>query len=441
MAVWTAKVTIGNIVSTYPAPGPFGYVGPLTTFQYYAFGAKDLVDVRYPMILVTYRINGTGTALETFEQHGFSTDGSVTNFVPGGVGHEFTGTNEFETGGPVTIVKDETADEYQFTGILGSSDFTFASLGTVNDGELAPAFLEMFDVSVSTFDDALLFASTSNDTVLTVRFNDFYGQKDAVDIKGATLATGDRGSWVPPSPSTAFDPWNVTKTATMNAAIADTGAAVGFNFTTDVASAPPTPSGVAYQEWDQAVYLGGVTIDGMVDMTRAVEHGSIWAAIIYSTNPTELKTRRSFDTGGTWEEVLAYSSASANSSISIVWNGGKLLAAWQSGADILQSFSRDMGTTWSTPVTLAITGTNPRLLARPDGIAFYFFFDGDDLNLIRSADFGTSFLDASPILVAAGVGAQTVGAQFGSDGSLVVGYIVSSTWTQLRSRDLGLTWS
>lgn len=427
--IWQAEVTVAAVTYSGPTSGLLPGGAPLIA---YAFSAVDGSGFQ-PVIRVQLEQNGTDFRVR--ELHGLAIGGNPLAVSASATFTSAVGVlTAFTSGGLLKIVKDETAGEFQYTGLLGTSSLTFASLGGIADGEMSPDLIALASETIST---GTLFAPVSNATTLTVPFDNFWGSKNGVHIKGADLGSSDRGTWItfagPPSP------WEVVNT---NATLTEPSTATDIVGQIDC---PASPSAIArmVRHWDQTVYLIAAGGTGLLDMTHAREHGSHWAVTVYGTAPETVKVRRTFDKGNSWlEQTLYTAGGTTNKSVSITWYHGRLLTVWQLGTDIVQSVSSDWGNTWGSPVTLSLSGTNPRHIMDPSGgMGYYFYCVGSDLKLSRSGNYGASFLDASPILVASAIGAQTVAAQFGPDGSLIVGYIIAGVWTQVRSTDMGASWS
>lgn len=337
-------------------------------------------------------------------------------------------------GAPITagftlaIEKDFDSDALRFVTPLGTVTHTLTSFGA----------LDLSALRLDSVAHQFVRSNTGADGQDNWGWQNAYSKQDGTNFLGAALTTGAPGIW---------SLWtDVTFGFPVGSIVRSTNAQDPTRY--DTAMFYAAADGVrsaGNRQW--RVWLGGDTVDAtlggsVVDMTEAPEHGRLWAAYPDPASATTLKARDSDDKGGHWREVTVAMAAAAVQAPSINWYAGRLYAVWQQGASIVQAVSLDLGTTWSTPVTLALTGTSPRHLVHPKhGLSFYFFCDGADLKVRRSGNFGTEWIDGAPILVAAGIGAQTVAAQVAPDGSLIVGYISGGAWQQVRSSDLGVTWS
>lgn len=431
---WEASVLVGSVTHTAPTTNLYGIILPL-----YTFVALDIASTQNPAIRITREISSN--QWRTREEHGFVNFLAAPYPFFANTGGTFTGSlgdTTFTTGGTLKITKDEAFAKYIWQGLLGTSERTFADIGTITNGELAPSRLELRNTTVQTSPDGFVF--TTHSTILSVPFSNLYGKQNGTNIKGASLASADRGSWMPSG--SAVEPWTISAGPNSVFTAPDTASAIVGRFDCNVVSGAST-DGVASRRWDQTVYLAGMDPSGpSIDMTRAREHGVFWAVYVYQNLLTQVKYRVTYDKGGQWSEGIVYNQAGTdNKSPNINWCLGKLYVVWYNGTSIVQKVSSDLGNSWGPGVVLALTGKSPRHLVDPaTGFSWYFYIDGTDLKLRRSGDFGASWLDASPITVATAIGVQTVAAQIAMDGSLLVAYIVANTWTQRRSTDLGRTW-
>lgn len=335
----------------------------------------------------------------------------------------------YMNGGTIAIEKDEAADELRFICPLGTVTKTLTSFGALDASALKGHAMSHQFVRPEVDADGSEKAG----------WHSFFSYKNGMPFRGAAMSSAAPGVWSGWSNTTFGFPAGALMVTD------DAQEATRYRTKFSYTHATDSPRARGSREW--RVWIGGDTVDGAAiqetDMTRAAEHGVIWADYVFGDSMDTLRYRRTFDKGESYETGTIYTqSGTLNNTPNIEWAGGRLFAVWHDGADILQAHSLDMGTTWSSPVTLSITGTHPRhLIDRQGGLGFYFYIDGGDLKLKRSGDFGQTFLDATPISVAAGVGEQTVAAEFGPDGSLLVGWISGMDWEQVRSTDLGRTWS
>lgn len=329
----------------------------------------------------------------------------------------------------MAIEKDEALDQLRFVTPLGTLTKTLSAFETPDDSRLR------MNGMAHQFVRPNIGSASGSDNF---GWKDFFGKENGTNFQGTALTTTDPGSWSGWTDVTFGFPTGpiANNVNAQNATRYDTS----FSYT----AADGTRSGGSRQ-W--RTWTGGDSLnasgDLVVDMTHAREHGAHWAAYTYPMTSSILNYRRTFDKGASWLEGVIYSAGGANNrSPSITWYYGRLIAVWHDGTSIVQSISSDAGATWGSPVAVIATGTNPRHIIDPaHGVGFYFYFSGTDLLLQRSGDYGASFIDASPITVASGIGTQTIGAAFGPDGSVIVGYVTGGIWTQLRSTDYGRSWS
>jgi hypothetical protein len=371
------------------------------------------------------------------EEHGFIVSGGdpLTFFVPnaGGTFQTADGTNgtAFLSGGTLKIDKDEAGSQYTYHGFLGTTNSAFG-FGT-GPGELSPDQLAAENSNV----DQL---AGSVGTTLDVPFSNFYGSQNGTQIKGATLASGDRGSWL--GGTAGYVPWIVGITGSATLPNPDTGSEIVAGIVT---TANASDIAGEFRSWDQSVYLAGQDPgnEHRVDMIRSREHGCHWLAYVLIGSTDTLRWKRTHDkwhndTGGTIYTAMG----SRNNSPNIAWSFGQLTVIWHDGTDIRRAFSNNMGEGWGTSVSLSITGTNPRLLVDTDtGFAWLFYVTAGKLYVQRSGNLFAEVVDASPILVVDPIDKQAIAAQLCLDGSLVIQYVVAGAVTQARSSDLGRTWS
>jgi hypothetical protein len=175
------------------------------------------------------------------------------------------------------------------------------------------------------------------------------------------------------------------------------------------------------------------------DMDAAPEHGVLWRA---SAGGAMVMVERSFDNGHSWDMFTVFADATTtNSSPTVNWYNHRLAVTWYDGTNIREAHSLNGGQTWGMPITIPYTGTYPRRVTdRTGGGSFYFYFDvTNHLLVVVTYDQGASYL--GPYTVASGVTPQQMDAEFAPDGSLVASLFMGTTWTQYRSRDLGVSWS
>lgn len=178
----------------------------------------------------------------------------------------------------------------------------------------------------------------------------------------------------------------------------------------------------------------------------APEHGTIFLAYAGPADLTEVRTNRTFDNGRS-AQVATILAPGTNpvAGVGCAYGNGRLYVVWYDvlSLTLFQSISIDLGITWSTPMALSFTGSNPVILLDPNhGIIFYFYQDlpTGNIYLQRSGDAGATMIDTTPHTVLTGISPQTIAAEFGSDGTVVVAYVAAGVITQKRSRDYGLTW-
>lgn len=452
-SVWTCEISWDTFVYTSPPGG----VGPTYRQEWRAgFEVIALPLLDAPPALnaptdegnwcLSLAIIEDGSAVQTVHQRGGNVNDIVFQWsTPVAVAPSpfLTGAAAALTaGGTLTITKDYDAGTVTFVGPLGtqSIDLTQPAFATMyNPTPLRPrGVVERVTIPDPT---ALFPALTIDDKI---RWYDMIGKENGVPYLTAPLSAAAPGTWWPVY-YTAFDPlvgtsigisfpWTWTQLTAREEIRAQVSTIPGmFGF---------AEYAFGYRVFDTWRRLM-LAVDSALDMTAAREHGPLFAALVYSTAPGVVRFRRTYDTGTSWTETDLYSNpATSNASPTMLWQKGRLYGVWQRDSAIVQSVSPDLGVSWGTPVTLAISGTNPRALVDPrHGLSFYFFIDAGDLKLRRSANFGTDWIDASPITVATSVGAQTVAAEIAADGSLLVSYIASGAWTQVRSKDLGVSWA
>ena len=344
-------------------------------------------------------------------------------------------------GGTLSITKDFTGDQMTFTGPLGTQTCSLTGIDALPGGPYG--YYNTTPLRPRGYGERLLFPDPTGpdpayDIDDAVSYYNLIGKQNGVTYDTVALSTGDPGTWWP-TYSDAF----VTGVGTIFPGLSpwwtysQLAARQKWRVQVFAASYPIWSAFITYRR--RMIESSAAT-----DMVQVKEHGPFYATIVYSADPSTVKVRKTYDNGTTWAESVLYTSVgTTNRDPSIASANGRLYVAWEQSSAILQSNSGDLGVSWSSPVTLSITGTNPRMVVDPrHHVAFYFYVDGSGvLNLLRSANFGANFIDATPIVVASGVGPQTVTAGFASDGSVIVGYIASGSWTQLRSKDYGISWA
>lgn len=439
---YVAEVTVGPLTYTGPtsdvsaffSPGPLRY-----SFECEDFGFFN-PTVNRPGIALELRGLPDGT-WETREYHGWTLLGSQIATLHVLNTYTSPGTGAFTGGGTLRITKDETLLTYTFQGILGTSthpftDFTGLGPGFVEPapGELAPDTLTLVSQTV-----ALQSTGVQQPVTLLGTWRDFFGSKNGTHIKGATLASDGRGSWK--ATSDVLTPWAVTRIGNVAVTAPDTGAAIALQIAGTVVSGVGG-AGTGFRQWDQTIYIGDSTADvPAIDMTIARDHGAIFAALVYPAANTILKKRSTYDYGATWSETDVVTGAAKISSPSISWWGNQLRIVYQEGTAVRQITSTTLAADWNTPMTLAVTGSNPRHVVDVNhGIFYYFLIAEGNLVMYRSGDYGQTFF-GSPVTVVTGITTQTVGAVVAIDGSILVTYLSGTDILQVRSNDMGSSWS
>jgi hypothetical protein len=293
------------------------------------------------------------------------------------------------------------------------------------------------------YNDTLTWSETTN-------WRDFWIKSGGVKVTGSPMTAADPGSWDPAVTNNRIILFPLGYPETIYGQTTDLPGIYTQNTLTFQSEFLYIPNPTSfyyggqqdYRRWKFPTHPGA---PGAVAVTLR-EHGPIFASYI-SSGGSSLDTvslRRTFDNSVTWVTAdIAISGSGTNDSPNLAWNGQRLDAVWHNSVSgILQSSSTDLGATWSNPLSISITGTSPKFLVDSNhGIQYYFYQDASfNLQLVRSADYGSTFIDSTPLLVASAIGAQTVAGEFASDGSLLVGYTISGVWTQVRSRDGGLSW-
>lgn len=362
----------------------------------------------------------------------FNGDPALGTFVSGGSSIvQADGNNgaAIAAGFTMAIEKDEALDQLRFVTPLGTLTKTLSSFGSLDASPLR----------MDSMAHQFIRSNTGADGSSQWDWFNFYSKNAGVNFRGAALSAVKPGVWSGLTDVTFGSPVGPIANS------ANSQETTRYRTRMTYAAADGARSGGSRQ-W--RLWTGGDTVDAgpstasLLDMTRAPEHGTLWAAVTYQADLGVVNVRRSFDSAETWTDATAYSAGgTSNNSLSVNWHAGRVWLTWYDGSSILQSSSFDLGVSWGTPVTLAITGTNPRHLVSPQGLSWYFVVDGGNLVVYRSGDFGQTFLDGSPILVVAGVETQTVSAEIMPNGALVVGYIAASAWTQVTSLDWGRSFS
>lgn len=352
------------------------------------------------------------------------------------------GTNgaDFLNSATLKIERDDTAGTYTVFGLMGTSSFSFAAGD--NPKQMCAYYLSAL---VGPY---VYFGSPSSFIVQThfvADFSNFYTYKNDLvhPFRGASLGTGDRGHWV--NGTSPYEPWHVYNVGSNDFTVSaiETGTALEANILSGTDSSTHDQAGdVGFEDltWDLRFFF---PVSGTkVDLIQNRDWGAHWNAYVLPSETNVLKWQRSHDYGHTWIGGTVDNTGGDVDSPSISMVFGKLVCVWYNGSDIVQSISSDLGTTWGTPVALAISGTNPRhLVDALTGFSYYFYFDDNKIKMVRSGNLGVEFVDASPNVVLDPADQQTVAAQLALDGSILVSYIAGGVLQQVRSTDLGRSFS
>jgi len=367
--------------------------------------------------------------------------------TPGSNGVSITG------GGTMSIEKDEAAGVIRFIcplgtmvaslhytgGVLGVTDFDEQNSNGLYFSGHGHVLWRPGDPGVVNFDVAD-----------TVRFYDAINETNGTPTLTVDMSSADPGLWYPTDVqwiSSVRAPPFYHEGHFGPMLTDDAQEATRYRMKTSWTTTDDAGTGVGLSTFTQhtRILSNGGTGQEFRDLTHAVEHGPLWATYVLPADTSKIRLRTTYDNFHSSTVTDAYDNAlSANETPNINWYNDRLWLTWYDGTVVKQSFSQDMGVSWSTPVDLMISGTNPRhLVDTSSGTSFYFYIDSaQSLVLKRSGDFGKTFWDLSAITVEANVGLQTVAAEFTSAGELVVGWIdsISGDWTQLKSQDRGASW-
>jgi hypothetical protein len=332
----------------------------------------------------------------------------------------------FLAGGTFAIEKEVDLDELRFITPLGTVTHALSSFETPDDSRLRVDSMAHQFVRPNLLNAAGLEQA---------HWYNFFSSEDGTPFRGTALSSTDPGAWTG---------WNPVTFGFPTGALADTDDAqessryrTNFHYTSGSVSSGSRE----YRNWTGGDSLNA-SADSLIDMKHAEEHGAHGLVYVPTTDRSQVLWVRTHDKLVTTPYSGVIYSGGTNASPSIVWAFGKFYTAWENGGSVLLSVSSDLANTWGAPVTIA-TGTNPKLLTDPNsGFSWLFYVSGSDLYVVRSGNFFTDYVDGlTPILVASGIGAQTVTAQLGLDGNLVVAYQLSGSVNSLRSTDLGRSWS
>ncbi len=331
----------------------------------------------------------------------------------------------FLAGGTLAIEKDYDSSTITFITPAGNMVVPLDTVAAVGVGALSD---NEFD---SGFWHSLYWNGIDTPVSESALWTDFKVLSAGTPIDGAAMTHADPGYWGIP-PVAAFT----------QIAAADLQDTLGYHseFSWAEPTNPESAKAAEYRQWRFNTRGTGLS------SARVPEHGAILTAYAGPADLTTVNVTTTFDNGRTNPvfPVVGAGAGAAVQGVSVAWCGQRAYIVYGDLlTGLMQTSSFDFGQTWSTPVSLSITGTNPTLLVDPfHGIQFYFYIDASgNLQLVRSADYGQTFIDATPHLVAASITPQTIAAEFTSDGNLLVGFIASGAWTQLRSLDYGLTFS
>lgn len=339
----------------------------------------------------------------------------------------------FLAGGTIAITKDFDAGHLLFETPLGNmtAPFSWFAAGNGENQVFTPDAQPMYGNGMGHRFNRVNNTVTQSEVQ---KWYDFFTTKNGVQVFGWALSAGDPGSWGP------WIPQVYTGETAMVTNDGQEATRYRTSFTWTLADDTPL---VRDPSTSETRYVEPPAAAFGLDLAEMREHNIAWGAWTPSTC-TCIRVRRSHDDGHTWTETVAVNGTDTVTSPSLAPFGGAVYLAYydETTSQSLQTVSRDAGLSWSTPVPISITGSNPRLVISPEGVFFYFYISGSDIVLQRSMDLGATLFDASPITVAAVVPAQEFGAIFAADRSLLVAYADSlGNWRTRRSLDYGLTWA
>lgn len=352
MATWEARVTVGPVTHTGPTTGLSVLAEGAPNKHAYLFGALDTGASGagvFPAIRVS-RIADASGVWKTQEAYGVfdPAGGQFISITALAAATGAAGGTEFVDGGTLTITKNEATEQYTWQGLVSSVTLDWADLPyAVAPGEMAPDRLaseghEIFDSG-----------GTSHDSTLTVPWSGFFGSMDGVDFKGATLASGDRGSWL--ASGSAIEPWFLATPGTFTTyASADTASAVALAIITDVPGGDGSASGgAAARFWDQDVYLAGNPFRLLVDALICPISGFLYTVRVPPEDHTRVLFGRSDDRGATITEAALHTDAGGDFAYPTVAVDpkGKVLVVWSdlnAPADRQWKTSETFGQTWSS---------------------------------------------------------------------------------------------
>lgn len=336
----------------------------------------------------------------------------------------------------LSITKDYDADLMTFTGPLGVSTVALSALdalpggpyGYFNTTPLRPrGFAQRLQLPEPTgFDPAY-------DVDDQVKWYDLIGRQNGTPYDTVALSSADPGNWWPIN-SLAFSP--ITGTF-------DPGLAPWWTYTQEALRERVRAQvfAAAFPEWRQFITWKRrrpVMAANPLDLTVMPEHDALFA--LWESMPGEATVRRSHTDARTWKD-LPLESGTPTESPSIQCFAGQVWVCYYDGSQIVTQVSKDLGLSWSVAVPVSFAGTNPRLVISPEGMFFFFYFDGTTLALRRSTDYGASFLGLTPIPITLALTPQDFGAVWAADRRLVVSYINAGNWESKYSLDLGSSWA
>ncbi|HEY9016519.1 MAG TPA: hypothetical protein VIM84_15800 [Gemmatimonadales bacterium] len=325
------------------------------------------------------------------------------------------------SGGTLAIEKDTEAETIRWSTPLGSTIVNWADLGSVEGSPLlANQMGHQFD------------RAGGDGESEEAQWYDFFSKQDGEIFHGAELSTADPGVWGFWLPDTTYG-GSGSLCLTDNVQLTNRYQTKFMFHTVD---------GLRKTGNRELRSWAGTFVNRGVDLTQSLEQSVIWRAASQPYKAYRVRWGRTHDQGRHWDTGTIYEEVGkVFSSPSLTFWMGRLIAVWSDGSTIYQAQSYAGGQEWEVPLTLPYTGTNPRHIVEwRTGLFLYFFFDGADLKVARSTDYGHTFIDAAPVLVEASVGAQQIDAEFAFDNSCLVTYFISGAWTQKRSYDMGASW-
>lgn len=340
----------------------------------------------------------------------------------------------FTGGGTITFVKDYDANKLTVTSPVGTLTLTLSDL----DPFLTPAFPSYrntfplvpqgYGTQFTLADPTMAFPAYSVDYV--TKFANILNKQDGVTVQTFPLSVGDGTNFWPDN-GLAFQPGVGTVFGVLAPFWTITQEALDQKVEAKVLAAtfPPYRIFTFWRSLTQA--LPGINECPLSDT------GSVLA--VWHPTSAGVMLRITRDDGHTWVDTPVVQGTTSNATVQYI--GGVVYVLYFDGTTIRQTKSLDLGASWSTPVPVGISGTNPFLVAGPNGELFYFYCASGNLQLQRSFDGGATLFDATPIIVAAVVTPQTFGAAIAPDRTLVVSYIALGQYFARASRDYGATWS